>query len=177
MVKKSTATLEKEQQQLALCRQLIDNHRFHSQQEIRQALRQHGYRDISQSTVSKLLTLLDVIKIADARGEKIYMLNPVLQVKPDAVSPLSAMIISADYNQHFVIVQVIAGYARAVARVIEQSELAEILGIVATNNSVWIAPRCHQLTRQLHRQILNVLNPASPEEEHHFPSGWQEIAP
>lgn len=177
MVKKSWTTLEKENLQLALCRQLIDNNRFHSQQEIRQAFRQRGYPDISQSTVSKLLTMLDVIKIANARGEKIYALNPELHAKPDVVSPLSAMVIGTDYNQHFVIVHVISGYARAVARVIEQHELADVLGIVAANNSVWIAPRRNQLIRQLHRHIETLLNPSDAENAHETASGWQGILP
>lgn len=163
MVKKSRVTLEREQQQLALCRQLITNNSFHSQQEIRQAFQQRGYPDISQSTISKLMTLLDVVKIANARGEKIYAINPVLQAKPDAVSPLSAMVIDADYNEKFVIVHVVAGYARAIARVIEHRSLPQVLGIVATNSSIWIAPRDTRQTRQLHQQILKVLNP--PQEQ------------
>lgn len=164
MVKKSRTTLERERQQLVLCRQLIINHSFHSQQEIRQAFRQRGYPDISQSTVSNLMTLLDVVKIANARGEKIYALNPVLQAKPDVISPLSAMVIDADYNEKFVIVHVVAGYARAIARVIEHRSLPGVLGIVATNNSIWIAPCDTRQTRQLHHQILKVLDP--PEEEY-----------
>jgi len=164
MVKKSRATIEREQQQLALCRQLIANHSFHSQQEIRLAFQQRGWPDISQSTISKLITLLDVIKIANARGERIYALNPLTQAKPDAISPLCAMVIDADFNDNFVIVHVVAGYARAIARVIEHGELPGILGIVATNNSIWIAPRNTQQTRQLHRRILRLLNPPADEE-------------
>ena len=163
MVKKSSTTLEREQQQLALCRQLIANHSFHRQQEIRLALQQRGWPDISQSTVSKLMTLLDVVKIANARGEKIYAINPVLQAKPDAVSPLSDMVIDADYNEKFVIVHVAAGYARAIARVIEHRSLPQVLGIVATHGSVWVAPRDTRQTRQLYHQILQVLNPP-PEQ-------------
>ncbi|MCX8958505.1 arginine repressor [Erwinia psidii] len=164
MVKKSRTTLEKEQQQLALCRQLITNHSFRSQQEIRLAFQQRGWPDISQSTISKLMTLLDVIKITNARGEKIYALNPAMQAKPDAISPLSAMVTDTDFNDKFVIVHVVAGYARAIARVIEHAELPEVLGIVATNNSIWIAPRNTRQTRQLHRRILRLLNPPADEE-------------
>lgn len=166
MVKKSTSTLEREQQQLALCRQLIVNHSFHSQQEIKQAFQQQGFRGISQSTISKLMKLLNVVKITNARGEKIYALNPVMQAPPNAVSPLSTMVISADFNDKFVIIHVAVGYARAVARVIEYHNFPEVLGIVAINNSIWVAPRNTRQTRLLHHQLLAVLYPPLAEAVH-----------
>ncbi len=165
MSKKSTATLDRENSQLTLCRQLIDAHSFHSQQEIRMALQLRGYPEISQSTVSKLLTLLDVVKVANARGEKIYALASVLQSKPDAVSPLSAMVVSVDYNEKFIVVHVAAGYACAVARVIEHWKLDGILGVVATNNCIWIAPRTAHAIRRLHQHITALLQPCSGEEQ------------
>lgn len=159
MSKKSSATVERENNQLALCRQLITHHSFRTQQEIRESIQQRGYPEISQSTISRLLSLLDVIKITNARGEKIYALNPDIQAKPDAISPLSSMVISVDYNEKFVIVQVAAGYARAVARVIEHRNFPEVLGIVATNTAVWIAPRDTLKTRQTQRLIAALMTP------------------
>lgn len=176
MSKKSTATREREQNQLALCRRLIVEHSFNSQQQIRLALQRQGYPDISQSRVSRLLTLLDVIKIANARGEKIYALSPLFQSKPDAISPLSAMVLSVDYNEKFVIAHVVAGYARAVARVIEHASLADVLGIVATNNSIWIAPRNTRKTLQLQRAVLALLMPPVNQQTYPDPPANREFA-
>ncbi|MFU9135350.1 hypothetical protein [Erwinia tasmaniensis] len=49
--------------------------------------------------------------------------------------------VSVDYKRKFIVVHVAAGFARAVARVIEHWKLEGILGGAVTNNCIWIAPR------------------------------------
>lgn len=176
MSKKSTATRERELAQLMICRQLIANQSFHSQQQIRLALQQQGYPEISQSTVSRLLALLDVIKTVNARGERTYTLSPHFQSKPDAISPLSAMVLSVDYNEKFVIAHVVPGYARAIARVIEHAHLEDVLGIVATSNSIWIAPRNTLRTLQLQRAVLALVMPPTGSQTWHDSSTNREFA-
>lgn len=74
--------VSKEQQQLALCQQLILQHSYLSQESLRQDLQRHGYPTISQSTVSRLLKTLGVIKIRNSRGQRIYTLNSLMQPLP-----------------------------------------------------------------------------------------------
>lgn len=60
----------KEQQQLAVCQRLISEKRYLSQEEIRRDLQGHGFENISQSSVSRLLRILGVIKIRNTKGQK-----------------------------------------------------------------------------------------------------------
>lgn len=48
----SRLSFEKEQRQLELCQQLISHKSYHSQEQLRHDLKQHGFEAISQSTVS-----------------------------------------------------------------------------------------------------------------------------
>ncbi|ATO31330.1 Arginine repressor [Dickeya dianthicola] len=157
MVKKSQTTLDKEQAQLALCQQLIIGNSYRSQEHLKQAMQRHGYRDISQSTISRLLRLLGVVKVRNAKGQKIYALGPQAQPEPDVSRPIADMVVHVVHNDEFILVSVVSGYARAVARVIDHRALPEVLGVVATSNIVWIAPRDTRNILRLYRQILHTL--------------------
>ena len=54
------------------CKQLLQQQSFSTQDDIRYALIKLGHNDISQSTVSRLLTRLGVTKIPNAYGKKMY---------------------------------------------------------------------------------------------------------
>ncbi|HFM4172581.1 TPA: ArgR family transcriptional regulator, partial [Escherichia coli] len=69
----------KEQLQLTVCQRLIAEKSYFSQEELRRDLQERGFETISQSTVSRLLNLLGVIKIRNAKGLKVYSLNPQLR--------------------------------------------------------------------------------------------------
>ena len=58
----------KEQLQLTVCQRLIAEKSYLSQEEIPRDLQPHGFENISQSSLSPLLTLLGLIKISNAKG-------------------------------------------------------------------------------------------------------------
>ena len=137
----------KEQLQLTVCQRLIAEKSYLSQEEIRRDLQERGFDSISQSTVSRLLKLLGVIKIRNAKGLKIYSLNPQLRPAPDAARTVS----------EFILVHTVAGYGRAVARILDYHQLPEILGVVAGSSIVWVAPRVVKRTALVHKQINYLL--------------------
>ncbi|TDV78796.1 ArgR family transcriptional regulator [Enterobacter asburiae] len=147
----------KEQLQLTVCQRLIAEKSYLSQEEIRRDLQERGFETISQSTVSRLLKLLGVIKIRNAKGLKIYSLNPQLRPAPDAARTVSEMVVSVEHNSEFILVHTVAGYGRAVARILDYHQLPEILGVVAGSSIVWVAPRVVKCTALVHKQINYLL--------------------
>ncbi len=143
----------KEQLQLAVCQRLISEKSYLSQEEIRRDLQHHGFESISQSTVSRLLKLLGVIKIRNAKGQKIYSLNPQLRPVPDAARSVCEMVVSVEHNSEFILIHTVAGYGRAVARILDYHQLPEILGVVAGSSIVWVAPRVVKHTALVHKKI------------------------
>jgi transcriptional regulator of arginine metabolism len=153
----SHAPSEKDHNQLTLCQRLIVHKSYQSQEELRRDMQLHGFESISQSTVSRLLKLLGVIKIRNAKGQKIYALNPQSQPAPDAARSIAEMVMSVEHNAEFVMIHAVHGYGRAVARILDYRALPEILGVVAGSSIVWIAPREVQKTAQVHRRVLQTL--------------------
>ncbi len=147
----------REQQQLAVCQRLVTEKSYLSQEAIRRDLQRHGFDSISQSTVSRLLKLLGIIKIRNAKGQRIYALNPQLRPTPDAARCLSDMVVDVEHNREFILIHTAAGYGRAVARILDYHALPEILGVVAGSSIVWVAPRDVQRTLQVRNRVKNLL--------------------
>ncbi|MFT7976415.1 ArgR family transcriptional regulator, partial [Salmonella enterica subsp. enterica serovar Enteritidis] len=89
---------------------LITEKSYLSQEEIRRDLQNHGFDSISQSTVSRLLKLLGVIKIRNTKGQKIYSVNPQLLPTPDAGRSVAEMVLSVEHNGEFILIHTVAGY-------------------------------------------------------------------
>ncbi|WP_436857941.1 arginine repressor [Citrobacter tructae] len=147
----------KEQQQLAVCQRLISGKSYLSQEEIRRDMQDHGFVSISQSSVSRLLKLLGVIKIRNSKGQKIYSVNPHLHPTPDAARSVAEMVVSVEHNSEFILIHTVAGYGSAVARILDYHAMPEILGVVAGSNIVWVAPRVVQRTGLVHKKINYLL--------------------
>jgi transcriptional regulator of arginine metabolism len=128
MTNKIETSWAKEQRKLALCRKLVVSQRYSSQEEIRHQMMRSGYQGISQSTVSRLLKILGVMKVQNAKGKKVYSLNALHHPAPCISEPLSAMLIDVEHNDNFVLIHM-----------------------------VWITPRDTRYVAQLHQRLLNLL--------------------
>lgn len=148
---------DKERRQLALCQRLIAHKSYLSQEQLRRDLQRHGFASISQSTISRLLKLLGAVKIRNAKGQKIYALNPQEKNRPDAARSVAEMVTGIEHNAEFVVIHTVAGYGRAVAKILDYHALPDILGVVAGSSVVWLTPRDVQKTPQVHRRIMQTL--------------------
>ncbi|HFM4172783.1 TPA: ArgR family transcriptional regulator, partial [Escherichia coli] len=76
---------------------------------------------------------------------------------PDAARTVSEMVVSVEHNREFILIHTVAGYGRAVARVLDYHQLPEILGVVAGSSIVWVAPRMVKRVALVHKQINYLL--------------------
>ena len=143
--------------QLDACRQIIGQHCYSTQEEIRHQLSERGFADISQSTISRLLRRLGVAKAQNANGKKVYTLVDD-QLEP-AGSPRSihARVRDVVYNQQMVLIHTTPGAATVVARLLDRNANPEIMGAVAGNDVVLVAPRHISRTRQAHAAVVRTL--------------------
>jgi transcriptional regulator of arginine metabolism len=122
------------------CKRLLQQQSFTTQDDIRHQLIELGYDDVSQSTVSRLLSRLSVAKVPNAYGKKVYCLT--VENEPVQVgSSISSQIEFITHNQLVVVVKTHPGGAQLVARLIDIQPHAEILGTVGGNDTVMVAPR------------------------------------
>ncbi|CAI1028407.1 arginine repressor [Serratia grimesii] len=161
MANKIETLWEKEQRKLALCRKLVVSQRYSSQEEIRSEMIRGGYPGISQSTVSRLLKALGVMKVQNAKGKKVYSLNALHHPAPCISEPLSAMLVDVEHNDNFVLIHMNSGYAKAMARIIDLCAWPAVLGVIASSNVVWVAPRDTRYVAQLHQRLKALLETSS----------------
>ena len=122
------------------CKHLLQQQSFVTQDDIRDALIAHGFEDVSQSTVSRTLSRIGVVKVPNAYGKKVYCLaveNKDARVDSSVVTQIEYI----THNQLMVVVRTNPGSAQLVARIIDLQPHQEILGTVGGNDTVMVAPR------------------------------------
>ncbi|GAA5648391.1 arginine repressor [Vibrio proteolyticus NBRC 13287] len=122
------------------CKRLLQQQSFSTQNELREKLIDIGYEGISQSTVSRLLSQLGVVKVQNACGKKVYCIT-VENAPVRVESSIASQIEFITHNQSIVVVKTHPGSAQLVARLVDIDPHTEILGTVGGNDTVIIIPK------------------------------------
>jgi len=146
--------------QLDACRQIIGQHCYSTQEEIRRELSERGFADISQSTISRLLRRLGVAKAQNANGKKVYTLVDDQLEPAGSTRSIHDMVREVVHNQQMVLIHTTPGAATVVARLLDRNANPEIMGAVAGNDVVLVAPRHISRTRQAHAAVVRTLEQA-----------------
>ncbi|MGL4251711.1 MAG: arginine repressor [Aeromonas sp.] len=143
--------------QLDICRQIIGLHCCSTQEEIRRELSERGFADISQSTISRLLRRLGVAKTQNASGKKVYTLLEEQLEPVGSTRSIHDMVRKVVHNQQMVLIHTTPGAATVVARLLDRNATPEIMGAIAGNDVVLVAPRHISRTRQAHAAVVRTL--------------------
>jgi transcriptional regulator of arginine metabolism len=121
---------------------LIAEQPVSTQTELAQALHDAGH-DVVQTTVSRDVHELGLVKVRDASGRLVYA-RPGL---PDAerhrilAAAFARWALTCESNDTLVVVHTPAGHANALARAIDEADHPHVLGTVAGDDTIFIAPR------------------------------------
>ena len=123
MVKTLSRPVEQEPDlaQLDACRQIIGQHCYSTQEEIRRELSERGFADISQSTISRLLRRLGVAKAQNANGKKVYTLVDEQLEPAGSTRSIHDMVREVVHNQQMVLIHTTPGAATVVARLLDRN--------------------------------------------------------
>ncbi|WP_419418442.1 ArgR family transcriptional regulator [Legionella sp. D16C41] len=147
-----------DQEQLLIdnLRQLLLEGSVTTQEDICAALQAKGHH-INQSKVSRLLHKLNAIKSKNELGQVVYRLARE-PAPPTTSSQLSSLIIDIVANETIIIVNTSPGAAQLVARVLDyHREKAQILGTIAGDDSIFIAPKSIKTIAYTYQEIKNIL--------------------
>jgi len=127
-------------QRLRFIRDLIEEKKIGSQDELIENLEKNGYR-VTQSTVSRDLRHLGVIKIRDFDQEEYYGIEKGRQGNP--VSTLEKLkqrfresVVAVNQAKNLIVVKTLPGEAQGVAVVIDGMNYKEMLGTVAGDDTI-----------------------------------------
>ena len=117
-------------------RALITNRQVATQEELRALLADRGH-DVTQATLSRDLANLGARRAAQPGGGTYYEL-------PDTIRPstplLADLVRTIDDNGTLVVIHTSSGAAQVVAGLLDRARIPEVLGTIAGDDAIFIAP-------------------------------------
>ncbi len=130
-------------------RQLITSRAVATQEELRALLADRGH-EVTQATLSRDLAQLGARRAAQIGGGTNYELPDM----PRAGAPLlEELVLTIDENGTLVVVHTTSGAAQVVAGALDRARLPEVLGTIAGDDAIFIAPARGVSTTKLIRKL------------------------
>lgn len=141
-------------QRQALLRKLLAEGKISTQEELAEELRRHNF-DITQSTISRDLRRIGAVKAIDPKtGDTVYRLSPELsRSAPIASTSLRHLLIDIQHNGYMIVVHTAAGSASLVAAHFDQNKINGILGTIAGDDTIFVAPASVSKIDEIIREI------------------------
>lgn len=135
--------MKKKNSRIEALKMLISSNEIGSQEEALQALQKEGF-NLTQATLSRDMKQLKVAKAASMNGKYVYVLpNETMYRRVPKPKLAKEMLetpgyISISFSGNMAVVKTRPGYASAIAYNIDNSDLPEILGTIAGDDTIFL---------------------------------------
>ncbi|MBQ8707514.1 MAG: transcriptional regulator ArgR [Succinivibrionaceae bacterium] len=132
---------EEDQKNLVKCfKQLLKEEKYSSQAEIVEAMNRMGFKNISQSKVSRMLTRFGAVRTRNTKMAMVYCLPVELGV-PTISSQIKNLVLDISHNSCLIVIHTSPGAAQMIARMLDSLSRSEgILGTIAGDDTIFITP-------------------------------------
>lgn len=147
-------------QRLSKILEIINEKAVETQGELTSMLIDAGY-DVTQATVSRDIKELHLIKIIDYKGRYRYALpgnEKEVDVHTRFITVLKHVIITVQTAVNLVVIKTIAGSAQACAMAVETMNFENVVGVLAGDDTVFIAMNSADDARELMEKICEVVD-------------------
>jgi transcriptional regulator of arginine metabolism len=134
-------------------RSLIARRPVATQEELRSLLADLGH-DVTQATLSRDLAQLGAKRVAQPGGGTHYELP---DAPPRAVPLLADLVRTIDDNGTLVVVHTTPGAAQVVASALDRARVPEVLGTIAGDDAIFIAPARGISTSRVIRKLRDLV--------------------
>lgn len=141
---------------------ILDN-KIASQEELLESLRKSGF-ELTQATLSRDLKEIRVGKLADSVRGSVYVLHEQLNNsnrQSNVPSIPVNSVLTVVFSYHLCVVRTFPSFASTIANYIDSSQLAEIAGTVAGDDTILVIPR----EGYSQKEILKALGSVIPDLE------------
>lgn len=128
---------------LETLKMIISSQELSSQNEVLEALAKEGYK-LTQATLSRDLKRLKVAKAASISGKYVYVLpNETMYRRVKSPRKASEMLlttgyVSINFSANMGVIRTRPGYASSIAYNIDNSDIPNILGTIAGDDTIFI---------------------------------------
>ena len=125
---------------------LISSHELSNQVEVLNALRKEGFK-LTQATLSRDMKQLKVAKAAMMNGKYVYVLpNETMYKRISKPRTLREMMmtpgfVSIQFSGNMGVIKTRPGYASSIAYNIDESNISDVLGTIAGDDTIFIVIR------------------------------------
>ena len=125
-----------------------------TQDEICIALEKQGFL-INQARVSRMLHKIGAIKMNE--GNHVVYRLPTEIVKVSPKDTLKQLTISIRHNESVIVIQTASGSAQSVARLLDLEQNSDVLGTVAGDDTIFVAPVTIKKINVVYQHICKTL--------------------
>jgi transcriptional regulator of arginine metabolism len=131
--------VKKYERQGAIMR-LVQERSLATQSEVADALRAAGY-DVVQTTISRDIAQLGLVKVRDEDGRLVYALPRAADLNrlEELTAALRRWALTISPSAQLVVIRTPSGYANALARALDEARLPEVAGTIAGDDTIFVA--------------------------------------
>ena len=121
---------------------LVQEHPLSTQEEVAEALRSRGF-DAVQTTISRDIAQLGLVKVRDPKGRLVYALPGAADLDrlSELTSALRRWAVALDASDNVLVIHTPPGHANALARALDAAHLSDVIGTVAGDDTIMIVTR------------------------------------
>ena len=141
---------------------LISSQELGSQEEVLQALAKEGYT-VTQATLSRDLKQLKVAKAASMNGRYVYVLPNETMYKrvPNPRSAREMLMTtgftSINFSDNMIVIKTRPGYASSIAYNIDNSDIPQILGTIAGDDTIFLVKKEGTREKDIIDQLAEII--------------------
>ena len=126
-------------ERLNALRKILESGKNSTQEELRDMLEAKGH-NVNQSTISRDLRKIGAIKGTDNKSRTVYRLSEISQESSFVAQSVGDLILNITHNDSMIVIQTSPGSASLVARHLDMNKPADILGTIAGDDTIFVAP-------------------------------------
>lgn len=129
----------------ALIREIVESQSIQTQEELAEALRQHGMV-VTQATVSRDIKELHLLKVlADDGGYRYATMDKSEQGTNDRlIHMLADSVLDIQSANNLIVIHTLAGSAHVAGEAVDSLKWPEVLGTIAGDNTILIVVRSNE---------------------------------
>jgi transcriptional regulator of arginine metabolism len=124
---------------LLALRRILDDGKLSTQEELAEELNRQNFV-VTQSTISRDLRRIGAVKVAGPSGTTTYKLGnrPITVNVPD--TSIKNLIVNIKHNESLIVIHTTIGSASMVANYLDHVKFSEVLGTIAGDDTIFVAP-------------------------------------